>query len=99
MVTQRKTALCELTFVSVTGIRKITFQQVYLVRRYVIRKFEESHPHLRDFRDYLTALREESDRGAVLISTALIDEQLKKCIEARLLADDRVRHLLSGFNA
>jgi mannitol operon repressor len=65
----------------------------------VIRRFEEAHPHLRDFRDYLAALRKESDRGAALISTAMIDEQLKKCVQARLLDDDRVERLLCGFSA
>lgn len=60
---------------------------------------EESHPHLRQFLAFLNELNKESERGAVLISAAMLDEILSNCIHAFLLDHNDVKRLLQGFNA
>lgn len=56
-------------------------------------------PHLRRFAVLLTEMNRESPRGLVLTTTALIDEHLRECIEARLVDHSDVSKLTSGFNA
>lgn len=59
----------------------------------------KSHPHLKDFHDFLEVLKKESDRGSVLIAATLIDTILLRTIAAFLLEHGDVRKLLVGFNA
>jgi mannitol operon repressor len=61
--------------------------------------FEEAYPHLRDFREFLDVLNKESERGAALISAAMIDDLLGRCIRSFLLDHKDVEPLLEGFNA
>jgi hypothetical protein len=63
------------------------------------RSFEETHPHLREFNAFMKELNKESDRGAVLISAAMIDDLLERTILAFLLENEKTKRLLDGFNA
>ena len=59
----------------------------------------ETHPHLAGFVPFLDDLNKESERGAVLIASAYIEDQLGQIIAAFLLESARSKHLLAGFNA
>jgi hypothetical protein len=61
--------------------------------------FEETHPHLKEFSKFLAELNKESDRGAVLISAAMVDDLLSKCLTSFLIEHEDVESLLEGFNA
>ncbi len=63
------------------------------------RPFEETHPHLREFTAFLKELNKESERGAVLISAAMIDDLLERTILAFLMDHAEAKKLLDGFNA
>ena len=39
-------------------------------------RFRSTHPHLTEFNSFLEELNKESDRGAALISTAMLDDLL-----------------------
>src|SRR5688572_13163767 len=56
-------------------------------------------PHLRRFKTLLKELNEESPRGKVLICSALLDEHLIECVEARFVDHPAVSKLTNGFNA
>lgn len=56
-------------------------------------------PHLQRLKSLLGELKEESERGAVLVSATVLDEQLAECIAARLVDHKDVVKLVSGFNA
>jgi len=43
-----------------------------------------ANPHLKEFIQLLAVAREEGDRGAVLVHASMLDELLKRSIEARL---------------
>ena len=60
---------------------------------------EETHPHLREFNAFLQELNKESERGAALISAAMIEELLGRCLRSFLLDHGDVESLLNGFNA
>ena len=62
-------------------------------------KRKEAPPHLRELMKFLSALNEESERGAVLISLSMLDDQLRQIIHAFLLDQPRTKPLLEGFNA
>jgi mannitol operon repressor len=61
--------------------------------------FEVSHPHLKGFKRFLDELNKETERGAALISSAMIDELLNRTILAYLVEHERSESLLTGFNA
>ena len=61
--------------------------------------FVENHPHLREFIAFLDILNKESERGAVLVAAAMIDDLLGRCIKSFLVEDEEVDRLLVGFNA
>jgi len=63
------------------------------------RPFEETHPHLREFTAFLNVLNKESERGAVLISAAMVDDLLGRTIIAFLVDSPETKRLLEGFNA
>ncbi|HWA94574.1 MAG TPA: MltR family transcriptional regulator [Terracidiphilus sp.] len=63
------------------------------------RSFIEKRPHLKDFIEFLDVLNKESERGAALISLAMIDGLLEKTILAFLIDDKESKRLLEGFNA
>jgi mannitol operon repressor len=60
---------------------------------------EATHPHVIGFLKYLNELNRESPRGAVLISCAVIDDQLCRTIRSFLLDYPESGTLLEGFNA
>ena len=64
-----------------------------------IRSVSETHPHLVDFSSFLDDLNKESARGAVLISSAYIEQQLGKIISSFLVEETSSENLLEGFNA
>lgn len=55
--------------------------------------------HLKGVRALLEGLREESPRGQVLISAALLEDQLTAIVRARLVEHPAVDKLTAGFNA
>jgi mannitol operon repressor len=61
--------------------------------------FEERHPHLAEFSLVLKVSNSESDRGAVLVYAAMMDDLLRRSIEARLIDHKDVKRLTDGFNA
>jgi len=61
--------------------------------------FEDSHPHLREFKKFLDLLNKESERGAVLIAAAMIDDFLERSILAFLVEHQDTKKLIEGFNA
>ncbi len=60
---------------------------------------EEAPPYLRQFVYLINAAAHESERGAVLVYATMLDEQLKKVIEAFLVSHRAVVKLTEGFNA
>ena len=62
-------------------------------------RFRTDQPHLKDFNAFLEELNKESDRGAALISAAMLDDLLEKIILAFLIDNKESKKLLSGFNA
>jgi hypothetical protein len=59
----------------------------------------ETHPDLEGFTAFLELLNKESDRGAALISVAMLDDLLERTILAFLVQGAENDKLLSGFNA
>lgn len=55
--------------------------------------------HLAEFRIFLDSLNRESDRGSVLISTAMLDELLQQIIASFLIEHPDTDKLVEGFNA
>lgn len=64
-----------------------------------MRPFEETHPHLREFKKFLDASNAESERGLALICAAMLDDLLEKSVRAFLLDHAEASKLLDGFNA
>jgi len=54
---------------------------------------------LQDFDAFLREFQDESDRGSALLGAILLDERLRKILEAFLVNSDSSKRLLSGFNA
>ena len=52
-----------------------------------------------EFRKFLDELNKESDRGAVLVSVAMLDDILEKIILAFLIEAKDTKELFSGSNA
>jgi len=70
-----------------------------LIHMHDQRPFEETHPHLREFKEFLDASNKESERGLALICAAMLDDLLEKSIRAFLLDHEATARLLDGFNA
>ena len=64
-----------------------------------MKPFEETHPHLIEFKKFLDASNKESERGLALICAAMLDDLLEKSIRAFLLDREETGKLLEGFNA
>jgi mannitol operon repressor len=62
-------------------------------------RFHATLPHLIEFTAFLEELNKESDRGAALVSAAMLDELLGKIILAFLIENTDTKKLLSGLNA
>jgi hypothetical protein len=56
-------------------------------------------PHLQEFQGFLGSLNRESDRGSVLISTAMLDDLLQRTIQEFLIEHPNTAKLTEGFNA
>ncbi|QIO60657.1 transcriptional regulator [Rhizobium leguminosarum] len=61
--------------------------------------FEETHPHLKDFAEFVPELNQESDRGATLIATGFLDELFKQILLAFFVDKKASLALVEGFNA
>jgi DNA-binding MltR family transcriptional regulator len=59
----------------------------------------ETHPHVRDFLEFLADFNKETERGTALAAAAMLDELLGRIIEAFLLPNKGSKALLDGFNA
>ena len=60
----------------------------------------ETHPHRKEFLPFLDNLKDESERGSVLICASFLEGQLKEIISAFLCDIDASEKLIgSGFNA
>ena len=64
-----------------------------------MKPFEETHPHLEEFKKFLDASNQESERGLALICGAMIDDLLERSILAFLIEHEETKRLLRGFNA
>jgi mannitol operon repressor len=62
-------------------------------------RFRSTYTHLTEFNSFLEELNKESDRGAALVSVAMLDDLFKKIILAFLIDNKDTPKLLSGFNA
>ena len=60
---------------------------------------EEAPDYLKAFVGLLEVVRNESGRGAVLVFATMLDEQLKKAIDAFLVDNSTIVKLTEGFNA
>jgi hypothetical protein len=63
------------------------------------RPLHETHPHLKEFTAFLDELNRESARGAVLVSSSMIDGLLRRTILSFLIQREGTEKLLDGFNA
>jgi hypothetical protein len=62
-------------------------------------KLEESHPHLKEFGEFLDDFNKETERGAALAAAAFIDDLLQRILMAFLVNKSAGEKLLTGFNA
>jgi mannitol operon repressor len=62
-------------------------------------RFRTTLSHLTNFKAFLEELNKESDRGAALVSAAMLDDMLEKIILAFLIDSKDTKKLLSGLNA
>src|SRR5258708_6260118 len=60
---------------------------------------EETHPHLKDFGEFLDEFNKETERGAALAAAAFIDDLLQHILLAFLVDKSSAEILLSGFGA
>jgi mannitol operon repressor len=61
--------------------------------------FEKTHPYLKELPAFLDSLNKESERGAVLIAGAMLDDALALAIQRRLVDHKDTKKLTDGFNA
>ena len=61
--------------------------------------FLKANPHLTEFIPFLDALNLESSRGAVLISTGFLEEQLRRVLVAFMRDVSAAAELVDGANA
>lgn len=59
----------------------------------------KDYPNLEEFFPFLDQLDQESPRGAVLIASSFIEEQLRRVIMAFLLETPEAEKLFEGYNA
>jgi len=64
-----------------------------------IRSLQETHPHLKDFDEFLGEFNKETERGAALAAAAFLDDLLGQILKAFLIDDEPADKLLSGFGA
>lgn len=67
--------------------------------RFSRRPLAETHPHLKDFFQFLPELNKESDRGRALISCSYIDDLLCQTLRAFFIEGKQADQLIEGFNA
>ncbi|MBR1204478.1 MULTISPECIES: transcriptional regulator [unclassified Bradyrhizobium] len=60
---------------------------------------EVSHPHMKQFLEFLEDFNKETERGTALAATAFIDDLLERTLVAFLIPNDSGQALTSGFNA
>lgn len=62
-------------------------------------KFLAENPHLKDFMGYLYGLNNESERGLVLITAAMLDDLLEQTIGAFLISGADHKKLFEGASS
>ena len=62
-------------------------------------EFRKQNPHLDDVWPFLELLRQESDRGCVLISTGFLEQQLRDILFGFMQEVKEASNLLDGANA
>lgn len=55
--------------------------------------------HLKEFQEFLDLLNKESDRGAVLVAAAMLDDLLERSIRGLLIEQKEVNQLFEGLAA
>jgi mannitol operon repressor len=63
------------------------------------RPFDETHPHLKEFTEFLAEFNKETERGAALAAAAFLDDLLGRIIFNFLIPNDSGHSLVDGFNA
>jgi hypothetical protein len=84
----------------------ITSEKVELLRTHVQNVIDdvagklpsEASQRLKDVVSFRTSITEETDRGAVLMSAAYLDDKLKELIELRLVQDKKIIRRAFDFN-
>jgi hypothetical protein len=61
-----------------------------------IRSYEATHPHMKDFGEFLEEFNKETERGAALSAAAFIDALLERILAAFLISNDSGFDLISG---
>jgi hypothetical protein len=64
-----------------------------------IKPLAVTHPHLKDFSDFLPEFNKETERGAALAAAAFLDDLLQQTLAAFLIEGETTSKLLNGFNA
>jgi mannitol operon repressor len=85
--------MCDRSVGKQSGEKEMKYTQEYMAL------MERECPHLMDHLRYMEVLTEESDRGAVLVTAAMLDDVLTKLLLARLVEGKSSEKLLDGFNA
>ena len=67
--------------------------------QYIPPELLETHPHLKEFFEFLPHLNEESERGQALVSAAFIENFLERIIRAFLIEGKSTDRLFDGANA
>jgi hypothetical protein len=63
------------------------------------KSLDETHPHLKDFVEFLDDFNKETERGAALAAAAFLDALLERVLAAFLIPNDSGFNLTNGFNA
>lgn len=77
------------------GRRKAAVRRV----RERLRPFEDTHPHLKDFAEFLEEFNKETERGAALAAAAFLDSMLERILAAFFIPNNSGLELTAGFNA
>jgi mannitol operon repressor len=60
---------------------------------------QETHPHLKEFGEFLEEFNKETERGAALAAAAFLDDLLQEILKAFLIDNKSAEKILVEFNA
>src|SRR4051812_2613930 len=80
-----------------------TMRKVLIAMREELRQVADQLPpgpreRAKEVMDFRASITEETDRGAVLMAAAFLDEKLKELIQRRMVADKKVSRRAFEFN-